>query len=219
LLSCFTGPEFAIATFGETLTPTEVAFAFWSIEFDAFCDWSIDWDRSPQPPLLPPWLWRASFRSVLLCVERFLFAAAAPEDALLDCSTPPPHLQSPSLFSMATFGEALTATDFASAFCEIEFDASWLCRTDCDFGDCLLALQQWLALSSARAPDCDCPAVLLSVFPCCESFLLTATPSEDASLDWSTEPLLAIATFGETFTAADCAVAVWSIEFVALCDW
>jgi hypothetical protein len=43
-------------------------------------------------------------------------------------------------------------------------------------------------------------------------------PPEDAPLDWSTDPWLAIAMFGETFTAAEFAVAVWSIELVAFCD-
>ena len=46
-----------------------------------------------------------------------------------------------------------------------------------------------------------------------------ATAAEDALLDWSTEPEFATATFGDALSATDCAFAVWSIEFVAFCDW
>jgi hypothetical protein len=64
---------------------------------------------------------------LFLCVEWFLFTAAASEDAPLDCSTEP-------RLNAAMFGETFTARDLASAFCEIEFDAFWLWRASCDFG-------------------------------------------------------------------------------------
>jgi hypothetical protein len=53
LLDWLTGPKFSTATFGEALTEVESAFAYWSTEFDAFCDWSIDCD--PPSPQLHPW--------------------------------------------------------------------------------------------------------------------------------------------------------------------
>ena len=158
---------------------------------------------------------------MLLCVELFLFAAIAAEDALLDWFTPPPQLHSPPLFSTATFGEALIATDLACAFCEIELLASWLWSAFCVCDPCrlLVRLQQDPLLSSAEAPLCDCSASFWRVLLCCESFLFTAAAPEEALLDWSTEPEFATARFGDALTATDCAFAVWSIEFVAFCDW
>jgi hypothetical protein len=56
LLDWLTGPKFSTATFGEAFTEVESDFAYWSIEFDAFCDWSIDCDPSlPSLPQLQPW--------------------------------------------------------------------------------------------------------------------------------------------------------------------
>ena len=40
------GPAFSTATFGEAFTDVELALADWSIEFDAFCVWSIVWPGS-----------------------------------------------------------------------------------------------------------------------------------------------------------------------------
>src|SRR2546421_11201934 len=128
--------------FGEAFTATDFASAPYETEFVAFCDWSTDCDCLPQQEPEPPsWDWRASWPRSFGCSDEFQLPAKAPEDASLDWRTPPspqpPHLSWPP-FSRATLGEALSANDFDSAFCEIEVDAFWLWLVDCDFGAALL---------------------------------------------------------------------------------
>jgi hypothetical protein len=73
------------------------------------------WPRFFDPYCFCSALWS----SVFDCDERLSLTATAFDDASLDWSTGPK-------FSTATFGEALTAIDLASAFWEIEFDAFWV---------------------------------------------------------------------------------------------